>query len=112
MERDYNIDKISKTFCCMSLTSISESESLVSTSSFSSDRFSLFLYKIDLRFVLESTYITLKYPEGKKLVPYLAFYSPPATETHSGMFRRHILKERIILILLYGKNQKKLETNQ
>ena len=110
MERDYNIDKISKTFCCMSLTSISESESLVSTSSFSSDRFSLFLYKIDLRFVLESTYITLKNPE--KLVPYLAFYSPPATETHSGMFLRHILKERIILILLYGKNQKKLETNQ
>ena len=91
MERDYNIDKISKTFCCMSLTSISESDSLVSTSSFSSDRFSLFLYKIDLRFVLESTYITLKYPEGKKLVPYLAFYSPPSTETHSGMFLRHIL---------------------
>ena len=86
MERDYNIDKISKTFCCMSFTSISESDSLVSTSSFSSDRFSLFLYKIDLRFVLESTYITLNFPEGKKSVPYLAFYSPPATETHSGMF--------------------------
>ena len=89
----------------MSLTSISESDSLVSTSSFSSDRFSLFLYKIDLRFVLERTYITLKYP-------YLAFYSPPATETHSGMLLRHIFKEKLILILLYGKNQKEQETNQ